>query len=456
MAMNDAELAAVASELERRVGLSASGLWQPSRDRVVLGLGDRTFLLMVPRGPLARVHTITRRPKNPPRPFSFQGACRAHLRGALLSVTKVADDRVLRLTFATGALELRLTGRRGGLWLLGPEGAVIAAYDGPAPHALPVLPPRPVRDDEIRFAPVDGSYDLGARRFFAQLERAQRAKERRSSLERRLKRSIQRAQRLLENLEQDLERAEQAPELRHAADLLASNLHRVERGAHTVQVDDWNTGESIELTLDPSRPASEQLEQLYRRASRLDRVGDRVLERLDATERELAELHRALRDLPHADLETLEALDQRLPALSTGSRGPAAVHRPWTCWVGPHGQRVLVGRNERGNRKLTFQVARGSDWWMHLRERPGAHLILPTAKDQVPSLDHLLAAAQIALIHGKVPEGDAADVQYARIRDVRAIPGELARVQVADERVLRVTRDAAELVGWIREDDAPG
>ena len=33
-----------------------------------------------------------------------------------------------------------------------------------------------------------------------------------------------------------------------------------------------------------------------------------------------------------------------------------------------------------------------------------------------------------------------------------AIPGELARVRIADERVLRVTRDPAELVGWTRDD----
>ena len=79
--MNDAELALVVEDLQALIGLSVSGLWQPARDRVVVGIGDRTHLLCVPRGPVARMHTIARRPRNPPRPFSFQGACRSRLRG---------------------------------------------------------------------------------------------------------------------------------------------------------------------------------------------------------------------------------------------------------------------------------------------------------------------------------------------------------------------------------------
>ena len=93
---------------------------------------------------------------------------------------------------------------------------------------------------------------------------------------------------------------------------------------------------------------------------------------------------------------------------------------------------------------------------MHLRGKAGAHVVLPMARGQTPSLPLLLAAAQIVLVHAKVPEGESADVQYARVRDVRAIPGEVAKVRIADERVLRVTRDPSELAGWVREDVTTG
>jgi hypothetical protein len=39
-------------------------------------------------------------------------------------------------------------------------------------------------------------------------------------------------------------------------------------------------------------------------------------------------------------------------------------------------------------------------------------------------------------------------VQYTRVKDVRPVPGEVALVRVANEKVLHVTRDPAALVGW--------
>jgi hypothetical protein len=42
----------------------------------------------------------------------------------------------------------------------------------------------------------------------------------------------------------------------------------------------------------------------------------------------------------------------------------------------PAGCTVWVGRNRRGNEYLSFQVARGSDVWMHARGSPGAHVVL--------------------------------------------------------------------------------
>jgi len=456
MGMNESELDAVTGALQRIVGRAVAGVWQPTRDRVVLGLSDGTFLLLVPRGPLARVHTVDRRPRNPLRPFSFQGACRARLRGPVISVTKTDGERAVVLRFPTAALHLRLTGRSGGLWLLDGD-RVIAAYDGPAPDVLPSLPARPPRADAARFAPVDDSWDLGARRFFGSLERSRRQDVLRADLARRLKRTIARTLRLQENLDGDLDRASAAPQLRARADLLAANLHAVKRGATSVRVTDWSTGDPVDIPLDPERSAAATLETLYRRAGRLERVGDRVLERMEEVAAALAGHQRALRDLPTTDGAGLAALDAALPRGGKGTRGgkgarATVVQRPWTEWNGPEGERVLVGRNARGNRRLTFQVAKGTDWWMHLRGVPGAHAILPMQRGQTPTLPRLLAAAQILLVHARLPEGESADVQYTRVRDVRPIPGEIARVRLCDERVLRVTREPSTLSGWATTD----
>lgn len=449
--MDDGEIEGVVGELAELVGTPFAQVWQPARDRVVLGLGDGTLVLMVPRGVHARLHTVDARPRNPQRPFSFQGACRARLRGPLTAVEKVPGERVVRVAFGAARLELRLTGRSGGLWLV--EGdTVVAAFDGPAPDALPPLPARGAARGAQRFAPgPGGTWNLAARAYHEAREGEILRAERRARLEVRLERALQRAARLVENLEGDLAKADRAPAVRHEADLLAANLHRARRGQTELVVEDWEGGE-VRLALDPAKPATATLDRLYHQARRLERVGERVLARLETVEAERREHAAVLARLHELTDEALDRLDRTLPQ-AAGRPRPTPATLPYVTWGGPRGERVLVGRNEAGNRRLVFQTAKGHDWWMHLRGRPGAHLVIPVPKGSSPPLELLLAAAQIALAQAHVEPGEASEVQYTRIRDVRAIPGEVGRVTVANEKVLRVVRDAAGLVGWAVESD---
>lgn len=451
MGMNDAEIERVINDLQHLVGRPFQTLWQPARDRVVLGFGDGTLLLMVPRGPFARIHTVQGRPKNPPKPFSFQGACRARLHGSLTGLSKHIGDRIVTLSFGSARLELRLTGRSGGLWLIeetGGEVRVVAAYDGPAPEALPELPHVDPPGDPPRFDGTDG-WDLAARRWFTDLERRNELNELRSRVDAGLRRAIARASRLVENLEQDLANAARAPQIRHQAELLAANLYRAERGASVLQVEDWESGESVSVTLDPSRPASYTLDRLYHQAKRLERVSSHVSSRILGIGQEIQEMSGALAKLDALDRDALKLWEARLPKI--GSERQSDEPKPFVTWLGPNGMRVLVGKSAQGNRALTFQSAKGHDYWMHVRERAGAHLVLPVRKGQSPPLEHLLAAAQIALLSAKLAPGEAAEVQYTRARDVRAIPGELGRVTLSGEKVLRVVREPAALAGWAPE-----
>ena len=90
---------------------------------------------------------------------------------------------------------------------------------------------------------------------------------------------------------------------------------------------------------------------------------------------------------------------------------------------------------------------------MHVRGRPGAHLVIPVDRGASPPLEVLLAAAQIALIQAGVAEGAKAEVQYTRIKHVRSIPGDAGgRVALHEEKVLHVTRERAALADWVRQE----
>ena len=69
MAMNDEELAHVAEALRARLlGQGLQNVWQPARDRVVIGIGDAR-ILVVPRGGHSFLGRRTEGPADTPRRF---------------------------------------------------------------------------------------------------------------------------------------------------------------------------------------------------------------------------------------------------------------------------------------------------------------------------------------------------------------------------------------------------
>ncbi|NCG18628.1 MAG: hypothetical protein GWP91_06410 [Rhodobacterales bacterium] len=376
---------------------------------------------------------------------------RAHLSGRLTSIWKDPKDRIVVLTIGSHQLVLRLTGRRGGLWLC-TQDRVVAAYDGPAPPALPAIAPLDVPLVSPRFQPnPDEDWDRAAARYFTETEVADRLRQRRVQVSRRLRTDINRNRRLIRNLEQDFNRAADAPKYRRQADALAATLHTIKRGSTTAIAPDLEDYDRTwTIALDPNKPASHTLQRLYKKAGRMERRADQILDRLGQVEDHLERLSSALKQVGQADSAELGQVTALLP--KSGSRAAPTVSTPWVTWTGPNGQEVWVGRNATGNRRLTFQKARGNDWWMHLRERPGAHIVIRMRREQTPSLELLLAVGQIASIHGKIAFGSSVDVQYTRVKNVRSIPGDAGgKVRLSDERVLRITRERESLTGWFTD-----
>ena len=64
---------------------------------------------------------------------------------------------------------------------------------------------------------------------------------------------------------------------------------------------------------------------------------------------------------------------------------------------------VLVGKNEKGNIKL-LKESKANDIWLHIKDKPGAHVIIKTNKKSVPE-DVIIKSAKLALTFSSENEG---------------------------------------------------
>ena len=113
----------------------------------------------------------------------------------------------------------------------------------------------------------------------------------------------------------------------------------------------------------------------------------------------------------------------------------------------PGGYRVMAGKTDADNDRLSLKVAGSDDWWFHVRGMPGSHVVLVVGKGHPPDRDTLNRAAAIAAYHSKARHGGVVAVSGTLARHVSkprgAKPG---TVQIRRECVFKV-RPALPLAG---------
>jgi predicted ribosome quality control (RQC) complex YloA/Tae2 family protein len=102
------------------------------------------------------------------------------------------------------------------------------------------------------------------------------------------------------------------------------------------------------------------------------------------------------------------------------------------------GWEALVGASAAGNATVTFDVARGDDFWLHARGVAGAHVIVRGGAE--PTEEVIERAAELAAVHSAARAASAVEVDVTRRRYVKKVPGgPPGLVRYANERTLRVT-----------------
>ncbi len=327
----------------------------------------------------------------------------------IISVKAVPYDRILQIRFngpAPSLLELHLIpARPKGLWI-GPEsGLTPSPARDPSSFNQKNIPHRPERAEDP---------DRHATEWLRAL-RSEATNLARKRVESGIRSRLSTLEDRIRSLSEQLKRSLEEPDWAFQAVLLQSQLHEnpVPVEGHYI-LTDWNTGSGVRMRADPGLEPKGQMERWFQLAKRKKR-------RIEESESRLNEL----------GAEKIRCLD-RLERRDFGSSGSALPTLPkkeekrvqgfsGKQYRSHEGYPILVGRNRTENLELTFKVARGNDVWLHVRGRPGAHaaVLLPPGKSA--SLDTLIDAAQLCLLHSGGKDWGKTEVDYTFRKHVKKI-----------------------------------
>lgn len=265
--------------------------------------------------------------------------------------------------------------------------------------------------------------------FYEERDHIDRMRVREQDLLRHLTTIADRLSRKINAQRGELAQCAERDHLRVYGDLLNANLYQMEPGISSVELENfYEEGlPKLRIRLDPRLTPSQNAQKYYKEYRKARTAEEHLTGQIEQAQQELTYLDTVLEELSRAETERdlieirQELQEQGYLKVQKGKQRPTAAAAPMEFTVSD-GFRVLVGRNNRQNDRLTLKLANNNDIWFHTKNIPGSHTILVT-NGQQPTDAALQDAARLAAQHSKGRVSSQVPVDYAQVRHVHKPAG---------------------------------
>ena len=283
--------------------------------------------------------------------------------------------------------------------------------------------------------------------FFASQDRTELTRQRAHDLLKLLMNSYERVSRKLELQKKELAECSEREVFRVRGDLINANIWRLEKGQSKAVLEDFTTGEPVEIQLDPRLTPAQNAQKYYTEYRKLDTAEKKLTELIAKGQQELVYIDSvfdaASRTDSESDLAEIRRELREQGYLKGGVRADEKVKKTSDPlhFRSSEGFEILVGRNNRQNDQLTLKTAKATDIWLHTQGIAGSHVIIRTEGRQ-PGEQTLFEAAQLAAFHSKGRSGSGVPVDYVAVKFVKKPAGaKPGMVIFTNNRTLYVTPD---------------
>lgn len=259
--------------------------------------------------------------------------------------------------------------------------------------------------------------------FYEERDRQDRMRVKAQDLLRLLANASERLSRKINLQRGELARSEDREHLRVCGDLINANLYRIERGSAFADLENfYDENRLMRVKLDPALNATQNAQKYYKEYRKAKTAQQVLGEQIAQAEQELLYVDSVFDCLSRAQSESeLNEIRQELREEGylkavRDKRKPPAPLAPLE-FVSSEGFRILVGRNNRQNDKLTLKQANNNDIWLHTKNIPGSHTIIVTGSRQ-PGDATLKEAAMLAAYHSRAKDSSQVPVDYTQVRYV--------------------------------------
>ncbi len=307
-----------------------------------------------------------------------------------------------------------------------------------------------------RMGTLSAAYDA----FYEEKDRIVRVQRNSQTLRRAVENHLGRAINKLAVYNEAIEGEEAHEKLRLYGELITANLYRLRRGLSVAALENYyvDPPAAVPVALDPLLTPQENAQRYFKRYRKSRTAREYALSRRDGLLMEIGYLEGQLDNIEKCgDARELAEIRDEMIALRYMKADSGAKKRQKSPPTKPmqflaaDGTRIYVGKNNRQNDELTLHKAAPENYFVHVKNSPGSHVIVDCAGE--PSRETLYAACQLAAWYSKSRASSNVPVDYTPRRFVKKPAGARPGMVVyTTYHTAFITPDPTAIAGYHRID----
>lgn len=294
-------------------------------------------------------------------------------------------------------------------------------YDGKTPVEFSCLPLTVYEHcRKETFSSVSGLLE----RYYAEKNTLTRIRQKSTDLRRIVQTALERNIKKYDLQAKQLKDTEKREKYRIYGELINTYGYGVEPGSKSFEALNYYTGEMVTVPLDPQIPVQENAKKYFDKYGKLKRTCEAVTKLLEETGSEVEHLRsvQTALDIALQEEDLVQIKEELMQSgyirkRNPGSKRPKITSKPFH-YISSDGYHMYVGKNNLQNEELTFQTARGNDWWFHAKGAPGSHVIVQTNGGELPDTT-FEEAARLAAYYSSNRGADKVEIDYVEKKHVK-------------------------------------
>lgn len=253
----------------------------------------------------------------------------------------------------------------------------------------------------------------------------ERVRNQTNDLSRHLNSLLQKNEKKLAKLVDELEQTKQMDEMNLYGELITSNMYQLKQGMDEFITKNYYNEETVTIPLNPRKSPAENAQYYYKQYNRLKTRKAHAAEQIKATQDEIAYIETIQMQLDHISVDDIddirtELAEQNLIKKKHKTKQSKKQQSSIDYYLSRDGQEIVVGRNNLQNEYITHKLGRNNYLWFHTKDIPGSHVVI---LDSNPTDGTVEDAAMLAGYFSRAQGSSKIPVDYTEIKHVHKPSG---------------------------------